>query len=382
MSKLGNESMSFSELDYQYMRRALELAALGRYTTSPNPNVGAVVVNDGQVVGEGYHRQAGGPHAEVFALRQAGELAQGATCYVTLEPCSYYGRTPPCALALITAGVKRVVVAMLDPNPLVAGFGIKLLQDAGIVVECGLLQTEAIALNPGFLHKMQSQRPFVRLKLAASVDGAIALSNGDSKWLTGAAAREDVQLLRAQSCAILSTAHTVMADDALLNVRSDAVTPLENGQIRQPLRVILDSHGRLTGNELLFSTGGDILLIHQPGLQLPEINSAVVKVQRIELPVNQQQRFDVETLLDLLASRAINLLWVEAGSQLASQFWSQGLIDELVLYQAPMLLGQQAQPMLQLPAFNSISEAPRWHWQDVCKIGDDLRLIARLKGHE
>ena len=381
MRKLGNESMSFSELDYQYMRRALELAALGRYTTSPNPNVGAVVVNDGQVVGEGYHRQAGGPHAEVFALRQAGALAQGATCYVTLEPCSHYGRTPPCALALITAGVKRVVVAMLDPNPLVAGLGIKLLQDAGIVVECGLLQTEAIALNPGFLHKMQSQWPFVRLKLAASVDGAIALSNGDSKWLTGAAAREDVQLLRAQSCAILSTAHTVLADDALLNVRSDAVTPLENGQIRQPLRVILDSHGRLTGNELLFSTGGDILLIHQPGLQLPEINSAVVKVQRIELPVNQQQRFDLETLLDLLASRAINLLWVEAGSQLASQFWSQGLIDELVLYQAPMLLGQQAQPMLQLPAFNSISETPRWQWQDVCKIGDDLRLIARLKGH-
>lgn len=373
--------MSFTQLDQEYMRRAIRLAALGRFTTSPNPNVGAVVVKDGKVVGEGYHRQAGGPHAEVFALRQAGELATGATCYVTLEPCSHYGRTPPCALALIAAGVKRVVVAMLDPNPLVAGSGVKLLQDAGIEVESGLLQDEAIALNPGFLHKMQAQRPFVRLKLAASIDGAIALSNGDSQWLTGTAAREDVQLLRAQSCAILSTAETVLADDALLNVRSPAVTPLENGQIRQPLRVILDRRARLTGSEPMFATGGDILLIHQSGLQLPEIDSAVVKVQRIELPVNYEQRFDLETLLTLLASKAINLLWVEAGSQLASQFWSQGLIDELVLYQAPMLLGQNARPMLQLPVYSSISEAPRWQWQDVCKIGDDLRLIARLKGH-
>ncbi len=373
--------MSFSELDQQYMRRAIELAALGRFTTSPNPNVGAVLVKDGVVVGEGYHRQAGGPHAEVFALKQAGELAQGATCYVTLEPCSHYGRTPPCALALIAAGVKRVVVAMLDPNPLVAGSGVKILQDAGIFVETGLMQAEAIALNPGFLHKMQYQRPFVRLKLAASIDGGIALSNGQSKWLTGAAAREDVQLLRAQSCAILSTAQTVLADDALLNVRSPAVTPLENGKIRQPLRIILDSRGRLTGTEPLFMTGGDILLIQRTGLQLPEIRNEVAKIRRIGLPLNNEQRFDLTSLLDVLASMAVNLLWVEAGSDLASQFWNQGLIDELVLYQAPMLLGHRAQPMLQLPVFSNISEAPRWQWQDVCKIGDDLRLIARLKGH-
>lgn len=373
--------MSFSEFDHKFMHRALELAALGRYTTSPNPNVGAVVVKDGQMIGEGYHRQAGGPHAEVFALKQAGELAQGATCYVTLEPCSHYGRTPPCALALIAAGVQRVVVAMLDPNPLVAGSGVKILQDAGIVVETGLLQAEAIALNPGFLYKMQYQRPFVRLKLAASVDGAIALANGQSKWLTGAAAREDVQLLRAQSCAILSTAQTVLADDALLNVRSAAITPLENGQLRQPLRVILDSRGRLTGTEPIFTTGGDILLIHQTGLQLPEINTSASKVEHVALPLNNKQRFDLEAILKLLASKAINLLWVEAGGQLSSQFWNDGLIDELVLYQAPMLLGHNATPMLQLPIYHHISETPRWQWQDVCKIGDDLRLIARLKGH-
>jgi diaminohydroxyphosphoribosylaminopyrimidine deaminase/5-amino-6-(5-phosphoribosylamino)uracil reductase len=373
--------MNFSELDHQFMRRALELAALGRYTTSPNPNVGAVVVKDGQPVGEGYHRQAGGPHAEVFALRQAGELAQGATCYVTLEPCSHYGRTPPCALALIAAGVQRVVVAMLDPNPLVAGSGVKILQDAGIVVETGLLQADAIALNPGFLHKMQYQRPFVRLKLAASVDGAIALSNGQSKWLTGAAAREDVQLLRAQSCAILSTAQTVLADDARLNVRSATVMPLENGQLRQPLRVILDRRGRLTGTEPMFATSGDILLVHPAGLQFPEINNTVAIVQRIELPLNKNQLFDLEALLAVLATKAINLLWVEAGSQLSSQLWALGLIDELVLYQAPMLLGHHATPMLQLPTYTQMSETPRWQWQDVCKIGDDLRLIARLKGH-
>jgi len=363
------------------MQRALELAALGRYTTSPNPNVGAVIVKDGQIIGEGYHKQAGGPHAEVFALRQAGEAAQQATCYVTLEPCSHYGRTPPCALALIAAGVKRVVVAMLDPNPLVAGNGIRMLQDAGILVETGLLQAEAMALNPGFLHKMRSKRPFVRLKLAASLDGAIALANGDSQWLTGSAAREDVQLLRAQSCAILSTAETVLADGAMLNVRSAAVTPLENGQIRQPLRIILDSRGRLTGAEPMFSAGGDILLVHQIGLQLPDINQAAVQVQRVALPLNRELRFDLTAVLDLIAARAINAVWVEAGSRLATEFWNLQLVDELVIYQAPMLLGRDAQPMLHLPVLNCLRDAPRWQWQDVRLIGQDLRMIARLKGY-
>ncbi len=371
--------MSFSALDQKYMQLAIELAARGRFTTSPNPNVGAVLVKDGVIVGEGYHRQAGGPHAEVFALRQAGELARGATCYVTLEPCCHYGRTPPCARALIAAGVMRVVVAMLDPNPLVAGNGVKLLQDAGIVVETGLLQTEAVALNPGFLHKMQHGRPFVRLKLAASLDGGIALSNGQSKWLTGVAAREDVQLFRAQSCAILSTAHTVLADDAVLNVRLTVVPTLENGELRQPLRVILDRRGRLTGNEPLFAVAGNILLVHQLGV-MPKMNVDAAQVQRLELPINQDQFFDLPTLLDALAEKSVHLLWVEAGSELASQFWNENLIDELVLYQAPMLLGQNAIPMLQLPVFSSISDTPRWQWQDVCKIGEDLRLIARLKG--
>lgn len=364
------------------MQRAIELAALGRYTTSPNPNVGAVLVLDGQIIGEGYHQQAGGPHAEVFALQQAGSQARGATCYVTLEPCSHYGRTPPCALALIEAGVARVVMAMQDPNPQVSGRGVKLLTDAGIQVDVGCQESAARALNPGFLHRMQRQRPWVRLKLAASVDGAIALGNGDSKWLTGAAAREDVQLWRAQSCAILSTARTVLADQAQLNVRSNQVTPLHNGQLRQPLRVILDRQSQLSGQEALFQTGGDILLIRQAetGSEPVELSTSQRQVSVAEVALDADNKFNLPALLDLLASKQINLLWVEAGSTLAAAFWQQGLVDEFVLYQAPLLLGLGALPMMPLAPFTSLTQVKRWQWQDVCRIGDDLRLVARLTG--
>lgn len=376
--------MPFSSDDEKFMQRAIELAALGRYTTSPNPNVGAVLVLNNQIVGEGYHQQAGGPHAEVFALQQAGTQARGATCYVTLEPCSHYGRTPPCALALIEAGVARVVVALQDPNPQVSGRGVKLLTDAGIQVDIGCQASAARALNPGFLHRMQQQRPWVRLKLAASVDGAIALGNGESKWLTGAAARADVQLWRAQSCAILSTARTVLADQALLNVRSAEVTPLHNGQLRQPLRVILDRQSQLTGNEALFKTGGDILLIHP--FQTGAVSAFVGQhqpdrqVSVAEVALDAEDKFNLAALLDLLASKQINLLWVEAGSTLAAAFWQQQLVDEFVLYQAPLLLGQGALPMLPIAPLTSLAAAKRWQWQHVCQLGDDLRLVARLTG--
>ncbi len=379
--------MQFSTSDHQFMQRALELAALGRFTTSPNPNVGAVVVKDGVIVGEGYHQQAGGPHAEVFALRQAGEKAKGSTCYVTLEPCSHYGRTPPCALALIDAGVSRVVLAMTDPNPQVSGRGIALLQNAGIEVVSGLLENEARALNPGFLHKMLHQRPYVQLKLAASIDGRTALKNGASKWLTGSQARHDVQLLRAQSCAILSTAETVLCDAALLNVRAPEVTPLENGSIRQPLRIILDRHCRLTGQEPLFLQGGDIILLHQaqakeddhwPSLQLPE--SAPLKVQRHALPLAADGRFDLNAVIAFIATLPVNILWVEAGAKLASSLWQQQLIDELVLYQAPVLLGPDARPMLEFTELTEMNQAPRLNWFDIQQLGVDLRLRAKVKG--
>ena len=374
----------FSPSDHQFMQRAIDLAALGCYTTAPNPNVGCVIVRDDVVVGEGYHRQAGGPHAEVFALRQAGGAAKGATAYVTLEPCSHFGRTPPCADALIAAGLRRVVVAMQDPNPKVSGTGVGRLRAAGIQVDVGLLETQAEALNPGFLHKMRSQLPYVRLKLACSTDGKVALANGQSQWLTGVDAREDVQRWRAQSCAILSTAETVKADKAILNVRSAAITCLENGAIRQPLRVILDRRCRLTGHEPLFQQGGDILLCHAgPAEEWPELAPAQVpgarQIMRVRLGLDDVGQFDLDELLRMLGSRQLNSLWVEAGSILATSFWQRQLIDEFVLYQAPMLLGADALPMLQAGGLNQLAQAPRWQWQDVRLIGADLRLTALLK---
>ena len=369
--------MSFTELDHQYMARAIELASKGCFTTAPNPNVGSVIVRDGHIVGEGYHRQAGGPHAEVFALRQAEHLALGATCYVTLEPCSHYGRTGPCALALVNAGVKKVIMAMLDPNPLVAGRGVQILQDAGIEVQVGLLEQQARALNPGFLSRMERQKPYVRLKLATSLDGRIALANGKSQWISSAESRSDVQLMRAQSHAILSTATTVLADDARLTVRPEglAITTLEDGSVRQPIRVILDRSCKLTGLELLFSQNGPIVLVHDkqyaPRFELPQVR--FIALDSAELGLNLQQ------VMQTLAAEQINDVWVEAGAVLAGALWQAGLVDELIVYQAPLLLGDKAKAMLQLPNYSELSEAQHFVWTSVETLGPDLKLTARLK---
>lgn len=368
--------------DAYFMQRAIALAAKGIGSTAPNPAVGCVVVKDGLIVGEGYHQQAGGPHAEVFALRQAKEQAQGATAYVTLEPCSHYGRTPPCALGLIEAGVTRVVAAMTDPNPLVAGRGLALLQDAGISVTSGLLAEQAQQLNPEFLFKMQQQRPLVRLKLAASLDGAVALANGQSQWLTGEAARADVQAYRARSCAILSTAETVKTDKATLTVRRDDLNRLASGELRQPLRVILDRRCRLTGHEPLFYTGGDIVLVHcgEPGswpdLELP--SELPRQVQRWRIGLDEVGQLDLHELFKRLSQEKLNSIFVEAGSKLASSMWHAKLIDELIVYQAPVLLGAGAKPLLTVPTLTELASAPRWQWQDVCLIGGDVRMVARL----
>ena len=369
--------MSFTELDHQYMARAIELASQGRFTTAPNPNVGSVIVRDGEVVGEGYHRQAGGPHAEVFALRQAEHLALGATCYVTLEPCSHYGRTGPCALALVNAGVKKVIVAMLDPNPLVAGKGIQLLKDAGIEVYVGLLEDKARALNPGFLSRMERQKPYIRLKLATSLDGRIALSNGKSQWISSAESRSDVQLMRAQAHAILSTATTVLADNARLTVRSEglAIPSLDDGSVRQPIRVILDRCLKLTGHELLFSQNGPIVLVHdkqfKPAFKHPHLRFIALDADESGLNLNE--------LMPVLAAEHINDLWVEAGAVLAGSLWQAGLVDELIVYQAPVLLGDKAKAMLQLPDYSELSEAQHFVWTSVETLGPDLKLTARLK---
>ncbi|GAA0666915.1 bifunctional diaminohydroxyphosphoribosylaminopyrimidine deaminase/5-amino-6-(5-phosphoribosylamino)uracil reductase RibD [Rheinheimera tangshanensis] len=369
--------MSFSELDKHYMARAIELAAQGRFTTAPNPNVGSVIVRDGEIVGEGYHRQAGGPHAEVFALRQAEHLASGATCYVTLEPCSHYGRTGPCALALVNAGVKKVVVAMLDPNPLVAGRGIQILQDAGIEVQVGLLEEQARALNPGFLSRMERQKPYIRLKLATSLDGRIALANGKSQWISSPESRSDVQLMRAQAHAILSTATTVLADNARLTVRPEglAISRLEDGSVRQPIRVILDRSLKLTGRELLFSQNGPIVLVHdkhyKPRFENPQVRFIAVDADELGLNLSE--------LMPVLASENINDLWVEAGAVLAGSLWQAGLVDELIIYQAPVLLGDKAKAMLQLPNYSELCQAQHFVWTSVERLGPDLKLTARLE---
>lgn len=372
----------FNAADEQAMRRAIALAGLGCYTTAPNPNVGAVLVKGGEIIGEGYHQQAGGPHAEVFALRQAGDSAKGATAYVTLEPCSHFGRTPPCANALIAAGVSRVVVAMLDPNPLVAGRGVAMLRDAGISVDVGLFEMQARELNPGFLSKMERKRPFCRLKIAISLDGRIALANGESKWLTGPLAREDVQLQRAKACAIISSAETVLADNARLDLRSAAIMPMADGQLRQPLRVILDRRARLTGAEPMFQTGGRIVVIYATNLaSLPSLDGAKVEVEQWQVDEDNSGFLAIDSIMQRLSMLPINVIWLEAGAKLSSAWLASGFVDELMVYQAPILLGQDAKAMLSMPALEKLADAKRFRWREFTQIGDDLRLVANLSGY-
>lgn len=371
--------MLFSNADKHYMTEAITLAAKGRFTTDPNPNVGALVVKNQKIIGRGYHQQAGQGHAEVYALAEAGAAAIGATCYVTLEPCAHYGRTPPCAEALVKAGVARVVIAMLDPNPLVAGKGVAILQAAGIEVQSGLLEAEARALNPGFLSRMERKRPYLWLKMAASLDGRTALANGVSQWLTSTAARADVQLFRAQSSAILSTANTVLADAASLTVRQvkqDAISPLANGSLRQPLRVILDSKQRLTGAEPLFNQGGPVLLCYAAGQSAKVLLDAAVVVEQYALAVTAAGKLDLTALLTELNTRQINSIWTEAGSTLAGELIRQELVDELLIYQAPLLLGEQAQPLAKLGDYQQLEQAPQLVIQDVSTVGPDLRIRA------
>lgn len=362
------------------MERAVKLARRGLYTTSPNPRVGCVIVRNGIMVGEGFHRQAGEGHAEVNALRMAAEKAQGATCYVTLEPCSHFGRTPPCADSLIEAGVGRVFVGMQDPNPQVAGRGIARLREAGIEVEVGLLEAECQALNPGFIKRMTQGQPWVRVKTAASIDGRTALANGASQWITGAAARADVQAWRARSCAVLSSSATVLADDAALNVRQSQLPesiqhryPLD--VIRQPLRVILDRQGLLTGQERLFSQPGPILLL------VDEQHAGPQGLENVQVRplATTEQGFVLTDVLNLLAELGVNEILVEAGATLAGALMQQQLVDEWVVYLAPALMGPQAQGMLQLPEFTSMSDIPRLQWQDMERVGEDIRLTLRMQ---
>jgi len=366
-------------LDLEWMSRALQLARRGLYSTHPNPRVGCVIVADsGEIVGEGWHVRAGEPHAEVHALRQAGERARGATAYVSLEPCSHQGRTPPCVDALITAGVCRVVAAMQDPNPQVAGFGLKRLAAAGIKVHCGLLEDEARALNAGFIKRMEQGLPFVRVKLAMSLDGRTAMQNGQSQWITGAAARGAVQRLRAQSSVVLSGADTVLSDDARLTVRpTEMAVDEELAQLatrRPPLRVLLDSHLRVPLAAPFYQTGNALAVCRQASDKVRQSFQAAGH-ELLAVP-DDNGHIDLPKLLRLLAERGANEVLVEAGATLSGAFARAGLVDEYQLFIAPKFLGSLSRPLLDLP-LERLGEAHSLSIVDICAVGKDFRIIAR-----
>lgn len=361
--------MSFSAVDHGMMARALQLAERALWTTSPNPRVGCVLVRDGEIVGEGWHVRAGEPHAEVHALRAAGERARGATAYVTLEPCSHYGRTPPCAEGLIAAGVSRVVAAMEDPNPLVAGRGLAMLRAAGIDTACGLLAEAAQELNIGFVSRMTRGRPWVRLKTAASLDGKTALNNGVSQWITGPDARRDGHRWRARACAILTGIGTVRDDDPRLDVREVETT-------RQPLRVIVDSRLETPPTARILQ-GGPVLLAAAVD-DAERANLLKAAGAEILLLPNAAGKVELPALLNALAARGINEVHVEAGWKLNGSLLREGLVDELLLYMAPCLIGHHAAGLFNLPELSDLAGKRPLSLRDVRLVGGDIRILARL----
>jgi len=384
--------------DLEYMALAIRLAKQGLYTTSPNPRVGCVLVKDDEIIGQGFHIKAGQGHAEVNAIadaKQRGNETKGATAYVTLEPCSHFGRTPPCAQGLINAQVARVVGAMMDPNPEVAGNGFDMLRAAGIEVVDNCLAAESAKLNPGFIKRMSmmgknagtngTALPYVRLKMATSLDGRTAMQSGESQWITGPEARAEVQRIRAQSCAIICGADSVLIDDPAMNVRIHPEVSDDSLQtpqtIRQPLRVIVDSQHRVKPSANIFTHLGKVV-IASPTEPEHHITSDVCDVEYIQIQTasnHKSQQIDLPSLLQKLASQGINEVLVETGARLAGAFIEQGLVDELIVFTAPTLLGSDARPAFHLP-FAKMDQQIRWAWQDVRMVGNDLKLV--LKSHQ
>ncbi|MEE4181640.1 bifunctional diaminohydroxyphosphoribosylaminopyrimidine deaminase/5-amino-6-(5-phosphoribosylamino)uracil reductase RibD [Pseudomonas viridiflava] len=363
-------------LDVHYMARALELARKGLYSTHPNPRVGCVIVREGQIVGEGWHALAGEPHAEVHALRQAGEQARGATAYVTLEPCSHHGRTPPCADALVNAGVTRVVASMQDPNPEVAGRGLLRLMTAGIAVQCGVLEAEARALNKGFIKRMETGQPYVRVKLAMSLDGRTAMASGESQWITGPEARSAVQRLRAQSSVVLTGADTVLADKARLTVRPDELglnaelTAL--AAARAPLRVLIDGRLRVPLDAPFFQAGSALVATCAAASARGRYHD---EGHEIVAMADSAGHVDLRKLLTELGTRGVNEVLVEAGPRLAGAFTRLGLVDEFQIFMAGKFLGSSARPLLDLP-LAQMGEALELNIVEMRAVGNDWRVIA------
>jgi diaminohydroxyphosphoribosylaminopyrimidine deaminase/5-amino-6-(5-phosphoribosylamino)uracil reductase len=372
------------ENDQKYMALAIQLAKKGLYTTSPNPRVGCVLVKDDEIIGQGFHVIAGAGHAEVNAITDAklrGNSTKGSTAYVTLEPCSHFGRTPPCAQGLINAGVARVVGAMTDPNPQVAGNGFNLLRAAGIEVVDTCLATESAKLNPGFIKRMSMAGdntlalPYVRLKMATSLDGRTAMQSGESQWITGPEARADVQRIRAQSCAIICGADSVLIDDPAMNVRIATEAPM-----RQPLRVIIDSQHRVKATAKIFTHPGKVVIVStlEPESAIVSDVSTVSYLRTAANSNTARPQVDLKNVLQTLASQGINEVLVETGAKLAGAFIEQDLVDELVMFTAPTLLGSDARPSFGL-AFTQMDQQIRWSWHDVRMVGNDLKLILKRK---
>ena len=362
----------FSAAESVFMARALRLAERGVYTAHPNPMVGCVLVKDGEIVGEGWHERAGEAHAEINALRAAGDKARGAIAYLTLEPCSHEGKTPPCAPALIEAGISDVVIAMQDPFPAVSGNGKAALEAAGIKVRSGLMEAAARALNAGFLSRVQRGRPFVRLKVASSLDGAIAMKSGESQWITGPEARDDVQRLRAKSGAILTGIGTVLADDPALNVRHEAL----DTRGRQPVRAVMDSRLRMPLSAGMLAMPGETIVYCTDDARrqaLMDAGACVIRVPRAAGVLDAQQ------VLADLAGREVNDVLVEAGAAVSGNLLSQRLVDELVIYQAPHIMGSETQPMFSTPEWTRLADRLALDVMDVRRVGPDIRITAKIR---
>jgi diaminohydroxyphosphoribosylaminopyrimidine deaminase/5-amino-6-(5-phosphoribosylamino)uracil reductase len=399
MKKNPADRQEFTEQDHLFMARAIALAKKGHFTVSPNPRVGCVLVSykngTGKVIGEGFHQKAGQGHAEVNALADAREnhpdLIAGATAYVTLEPCSHFGRTPPCSQALIDAGLSHVISAMVDPDTRVSGNGINMMKAAGIKVQSGLLAQDSASLNVGFIHHRVNNRPYVRCKLAASLDGKTAMASGESKWITSSDARQDVQRLRAQSCAIISGADSVIFDNAKMTVRWSELGDLQANYaeetLRQPLRVVIDSQNRLSPELALFAFDSPILVINAEKENKLDSNLENLPkwphfVEHKQLPLvpnaQGQLKINLKALLALLAERGLNDILIESGGQLSGAFIEQDLVNELILYQAPKLMGGEGKSLMAMPAITKLNQAKAVTIKDIRMVGDDIRITSQL----
>ena len=362
--------------DHRFMARAIQLARKGLFTTHPNPRVGCLLVRDSEIIGEGFHLRAGEPHAERNALAAAGGRAAGSTAYVTLEPCCHQGRTPPCTDGLIQAGIKRVVIAMLDPNPLVAGKGKTILVERGIPVDTGILEPQSRALNPGYIKRMVEGLPYVRCKLAMSLDGRTAMASGESKWITSTAARQDVQRLRARSSAIMTGAGTVTADNPALNVRNVLSGNEESALLQQPLRVVLDPQLTISPSAKILQKPGICLVINsgKRGDAAPKLRAAGAELVTL---ADTEEKIALKPLLKYLATREINEVLIESGSTLAGAALAEGLIDELIIYAAPHIMGDSAKGLFHVPELEKMKDRIQLQIKDIRLIGKDIRIVAK-----